>query len=83
MYGVGESIDDIDVRNSIRTSGDFLPGSDVAAALDEAGEFVEGAYLRMAQRARRIAAIAKGNARDFEVTDDAFRTQLTAVGAQL
>ncbi|MFC9840752.1 hypothetical protein ACFVKB_44410 [Rhodococcus sp. NPDC127530] len=82
MYDVGETIDDIEVRGSINTVGDFMPGCDVPAALDEAGECIEGAYLRMAQRARRIAAVATGNAHEFEVSEDDFRSQLNAIGAQ-
>ncbi|MDI9950420.1 MULTISPECIES: hypothetical protein [Rhodococcus] len=82
MYDVGETIDDIEVRGSINTVGDFMPGCDVPAALDEAGEFIEGAYLRMAQRARRIAVVATGNAHEFEVSEDDFRSQLNAIGAR-
>lgn len=83
MYDVGETIDDIEVRGFINTAGDFMPGCDVPAALEEAGEFIEGAYLRMAQRARRIAAVAKGNAHEFEVSEDDFRSRLNSLGAHL
>ncbi|EME22362.1 hypothetical protein [Rhodococcus triatomae] len=81
MYESGETIDDIDVRTMIDGAGDFLPGCGVVSAVREAGEFTEGAYLRMAERARLIAFVAKGGANDFEVSEDEFRADLGAIGA--
>lgn len=83
MYEAGSAIDEIDVRGLIDGAGDFMPGCDVPAATRQAGEYTEGAYLRVAQRARRIAAICRGNASDFEITDEDYRAKMAAVGGRV
>ncbi|NKS01208.1 hypothetical protein GS528_08855 [Rhodococcus hoagii] len=76
MDGAGEAVDALDVIGP----GVRLPGSAAAAACDQAAEFVEGAYLRVADRLRQLAEIARGNTDGYDVTESDFTAQLGALG---
>ena len=76
MDGACDAVDAIDVIGS----GVRLPGSAAAKACDQAVEFVEGAYLRVADRMRQMAVIARGNADEYDVTESDFTARLGAMG---
>ncbi len=76
MDDVGAAIDALDAIGP----GTAMPGSAAALACDQATEFVEGAYLRVADRVRQMATIARGNADDYDVTEADFTGQLAAMG---
>ncbi|PXX66825.1 excreted virulence factor EspC (type VII ESX diderm) [Nocardia tenerifensis] len=57
-----------------------LPGSSVTEACKTAGAGIEAGWLRMAQRCKAIANIAKGGAADYEVSDQDFRDSLKKLG---
>jgi hypothetical protein len=76
MDDAGAAVDALDVIGP----GVGLPGSAAAAACVQAVEFVEGAYLRVADRLRQTALIARGNADQYDVTESDFTTRLAAMG---
>ncbi|EGD25307.1 hypothetical protein [Prescottella equi] len=76
MDGAGDAVDAIDVIGP----GVRLPGSAAATACNQAVEFVEGAYLRVADRLRQMAVIARGNADEYDVTESDFTARLGAMG---
>ncbi|MFF3227676.1 type VII secretion target [Nocardia suismassiliense] len=57
-----------------------LPGSTITTACTTAGDQIEAGWLRMAERCKAIADIAKGGAANYEVTDQDFRDSLKALG---
>ncbi|NKW35314.1 hypothetical protein GS942_26190 [Rhodococcus hoagii] len=75
MDDAGAAVDALDV---IGPGVGF--GSAAAAACVQAVEFVEGAYLRVADRFRQTAVIARGNADQYDVTESDFTTRLAAMG---
>ncbi|TQF65780.1 hypothetical protein FK531_20335 [Rhodococcus spelaei] len=72
----------IDAIQAIDT-GTALPGSTTGPACAQATTFVEGAYLRVADRMRRMGTIARGNANEFDVTESEFTDRLGSMGAQV
>ncbi|MGW9565179.1 hypothetical protein [Prescottella equi] len=75
MDDAGAAVDALEVIGP----GVRLPGSAAAAACEQAVEFVEGAYLRVADRMRQMAAIARGNADEYDVTESDFTAHLAAM----
>ncbi|WP_137725571.1 hypothetical protein [Prescottella subtropica] len=75
----GAAIDALDVIGA----GARLSGSATAAACEQAAEFVEGAYLRVADRMRAVAAIARGNGDDYDVAESEFTASLTGMGGDV
>ncbi|MFI9404746.1 hypothetical protein [Nocardia sp. NPDC052316] len=69
---VGTEIDNIDVRTGAAGLNAALPGSDIPRAIELAAEFVEGAYLRVAERMRDVATKSTDAANNLQVTDTQF-----------
>lgn len=90
LRALATSMDDISGKVAaldVRTKGDavagVLPGSSLGAACATASEYVEGAWLRMAMRHKRVSNLCKGSADTFEVTDTDFRDKLAQMGENL
>jgi hypothetical protein len=77
---IGEKIDALDAISGLDRIGDAMAGSAIARAADNAGDFVEGGYLRVAERLRDMAEIAAANAEDYTATEDDFAARMTAMG---
>lgn len=81
----GDRIDEIDVRTSAGSTAAALPdglgggGSGIPPAIAQAAEFVEGAYLRAAERYRQVAALCTQCADKLETTDEQFAGTLAAL----
>lgn len=78
----GQTIDDLDVRTICSSAGSSLAGTSLSQACSQAGEYVEGAYLRMAGRMWRMSGVAKGTADSYDVTDEDFTHKLDEMGHQ-
>ncbi|MEC3958321.1 hypothetical protein VMT65_35180 [Nocardia sp. CDC153] len=76
VSSVGDEIDNLDVRTTGDTLGDALPGIAIGAACSKAGEYTEGAWLRIAERMRKLAGIVNQCADDIKVTDTEFKNRL-------
>ncbi|MEU5405053.1 hypothetical protein [Nocardia asteroides] len=68
----GNTIDDIDVRTLAGTLSGALPGCDIPRSVDLAAEFVEGAYLRAAERLREVATKSRNAASNVQTSDEQF-----------
>ncbi|MGX1811848.1 hypothetical protein ACWIGI_39525 [Nocardia sp. NPDC055321] len=79
VTSVGDEIDKIDVRTNGDLIGAALPGIEIGAACARAGEYTEGAWLRVAERLRRLAGIVDQCADDVRVTDAQFKNRLDAM----
>ncbi|UGT40914.1 hypothetical protein LTV02_33900 [Nocardia yamanashiensis] len=79
VTSVGEEIDKIDVRTTGDQIGSALPGIAVGASCAKAGEYTEGAWLRIADRMRKLAGIVNQCADDVRVTDVEFKNRLDAM----
>lgn len=79
----GDRIDRVDVRTTADALGSALPDWDapsvLAQALGQAAEFVEGAYLRAAERYRQVGTACVGCADRVETTDEEFAGTLAAL----
>ncbi|WP_051407327.1 hypothetical protein [Nocardia sp. CNY236] len=80
---VGKQIDALDVRTAASGLAAALPGCPVSAVCLTAGEYTEGAWLRVADRIRQIATLTTRCADDVEATDADFKTQLDTMAFQL
>ncbi|WP_067478390.1 hypothetical protein [Nocardia amamiensis] len=80
MDDIGSMADALDVRTNANAVAGAMPGSPLGAVCATAGEYVEGAWLRMAMRCKRVSNICKGGAGAYEVTDQEFRDRLAAMG---
>ncbi|WP_051407003.1 hypothetical protein [Nocardia sp. CNY236] len=76
LDGVGDEVDGIDVRTEADSLADLLPGCALVPACGQAGEFVEGAYLRVAGRMRQVASITRECSRNLETTDAEFADRM-------
>ncbi|GAB0102539.1 hypothetical protein JMUB6875_15070 [Nocardia sp. JMUB6875] len=76
VTSVGDEIDNLDVRTTADTIGDALPGIPIGAACSQAGGYTEGAWLRIAERMRKLASIVNQCADDIKVTDTEFKNRL-------
>ncbi|TLF93671.1 hypothetical protein FEK35_29290 [Nocardia cyriacigeorgica] len=83
MDDTGGKVDALHVRTKADAVAGSMPGSPLGATCATAGEYVEGAWLRMAMRYKRISNLCKGNAETYEVTDADFRDKLNEMGADL
>ncbi|MFC3965801.1 type VII secretion target [Nocardia jiangsuensis] len=83
MADIGGKVDALDVRTKGDTVTAALPGSPLGAACATATEYIEGAWLRMAMRHRRVANLCRGSADNYEVTENEFRDQLAQMGEDL
>ncbi|WP_067655958.1 hypothetical protein [Nocardia harenae] len=79
----GDRIDGVDVRTSADALGSALPDqsapSVLAQALGQAAEFVEGAYLRAADRYRQVGTACVVCADRAETTEEEFAGRLAAL----
>ncbi|MGQ4600375.1 hypothetical protein [Nocardia sp. R6R-6] len=76
---VGVKIDEIDVRttgDSIRTA---LPGCEIGAECATAGEYIEGAWLRVSWRLAKLATLITSCADSYSMTDDEFKQKLNSM----
>lgn len=80
MDKVSGSIGALKARAKTDTLSAALPGSTVTDACTTAGANIEAGWLRIAQRCKAIANIAKGGAANYEVTDTDFRDSLKKLG---
>ncbi|RDI62855.1 hypothetical protein [Nocardia pseudobrasiliensis] len=70
---VGNAIDAVDIRSAVARVREALDGCDIVAVCEQAGEFIEGAYLRVAERERAIGSKIRTCASDFAMTDENFK----------
>ncbi|MEV0682989.1 hypothetical protein AB0I35_03885 [Nocardia sp. NPDC050378] len=73
---MGEEIDKIDVRTNGDKIGEAFPGIEIGAACAKAGEYSEGAWLRIAQRMRQLAGIVNQCADNVQTSDQEFKNRL-------
>ncbi|MEU4312000.1 hypothetical protein [Nocardia sp. NPDC024068] len=82
---MADTVDGIDVRTKAAELPAALPDSPnevvsgIPQALEQAAEFVEGAYLRAAQRYRQVATVCTQCTDRMETTDGQFSDQLNAL----
>ncbi|MBW0272281.1 hypothetical protein ATM97_18890 [Nocardia sp. MH4] len=72
----GDAIDNLDVRTAVGTLAGALPGCDIPRSVELAAEFVEGAYLRAAERLREVANKSRNAASNLQTTDEQFSQML-------
>lgn len=83
MDAVGSEVDALDVRAMTDAVGSAMGGSPIVEVCATAGEYMEGAALRMTMRCNRIANICRGTAGTYQVADDEFRDSLDSMGGGL
>ncbi|MEU4710466.1 hypothetical protein AB0G00_28975 [Nocardia salmonicida] len=72
----GDAVDNIDVRTSVGALAAALPGCDIPRSVELAAEFVEGAYLRAAERLREVATKSRNAATNLQISDEQFSQML-------
>ncbi|MCP2290833.1 Protein of unknown function (DUF2580) [Nocardia amikacinitolerans] len=83
LNDVGNGIDALEIRTVGDQLAAALPGAPIPATCAKAGEFTEGAWLRVADRIRQLAAITTRCAADFQATDETFAQQLGTMAFHL
>ncbi len=73
---VAQEIDKIDVRTTGDQIGAALPGCSLGQVCAQAGEFTEGAWLRVAQRLQALSGLVKQCADNLATTDEDFKKKL-------
>ncbi|MBF6176454.1 hypothetical protein [Nocardia blacklockiae] len=68
----GKNVDAIDVRSVSDHMADALQGCAVAQACAQAGEFIEGAFLRVAGRMQLVGQKVTECAANIQTTDEQF-----------
>ncbi|AVH20899.1 type VII secretion target [Nocardia cyriacigeorgica] len=76
LNDVGNSIDALEIRTVGDQLAAALPGAPIPATCAKAGEYTEGAWLRVAQRIRQLANITTQCAANYQMTDEEFAKQL-------
>ncbi|MFR9751420.1 hypothetical protein ACL02S_10325 [Nocardia sp. 004] len=79
LDGIGKDVDDIDVRTGAGLLADALPGCTIPQVCAQASELVEGAYLRVAGRMRKVSALTEECADDLDTTDAEFARRMNAI----
>lgn len=79
LDGVAAEIDKIDVRATGDQIASALPGCSLGQVCAQAGEFTEGAWLRVAQRIQKLSTIVKESTNSYTITDEEFKTRLDAM----
>lgn len=79
MERIGAALDALEVRPAADAVGPAMPGTPLGTACSTAGEYVEGAWLRMAMRCTRLSNIAPGSASTYAVSDQQFRDELNSL----
>ncbi|MFD3707503.1 hypothetical protein ACFWUP_30575 [Nocardia sp. NPDC058658] len=69
-------IDGLEVRTMGDAIGAALPGCEVGASCAQAGEFVEGAWLRAAQRLEKLSGLVRECTSAVQLTDEEFKKRL-------
>lgn len=73
---VSTQIDALDIRTHGAALANAFPGSEIGAACAQAGEFTEGAWLRVAQRFHGISTAMTDCANQIDATDEDFKKAL-------
>ncbi|MEU3012456.1 hypothetical protein [Nocardia asteroides] len=73
---VAQEIDKIDVRTTGDQIGAALPGCSLGQVCAQAGEFTEGAWLRVAQRLQTLSGLVEQSANTLSTTDEDFKKKL-------
>ncbi|MFC8044423.1 hypothetical protein [Nocardia sp. NPDC057353] len=76
---VGVAIDRIDVRTTGTTMRTALPGCAIGAGCATAGEYIEGAWLRVARRLAELSTLLVACADNSSMTEDEFTRKLSAM----
>lgn len=79
IKAVGTRIDEIDVRTTGDTVGAALPGCDIGTRCATAGEYIEGAWLRVAGRLASMSTLITSCADNYAMTDEQFKQQLSVL----
>ncbi|WP_446225057.1 hypothetical protein ACTWPB_08070 [Nocardia sp. IBHARD005] len=83
LNDVATQIDALDVRTVADTMAAALPGCPIPAACAQAGEFTEGAWLRVAQRIQQISTATTQCANNIQATDEDFQKALDTMRFQI
>ncbi|MFE9788656.1 hypothetical protein ACFYO7_25095 [Nocardia salmonicida] len=76
LEGIGNEVDALDIRSSPSPS---LPGTDISALCANLSEHTEGAYLRVAERLKMVAAGMRTCASDLSMTDAEFASSMNGM----
>ncbi|MFC8530680.1 hypothetical protein [Nocardia sp. NPDC057227] len=76
---VGAEIDRIDVRTTGTAVRTALPGCAIAAACATAGEYIEGAWLRVSWRLTELSTLLVSCADNYAMTEDDFTRKLRSL----
>ncbi|WP_063006203.1 hypothetical protein [Nocardia salmonicida] len=76
---VGTKIDEIDVRTTGDAISVALPGCDIGSRCATAGEYIEGAWLRVAWRLAGMSTLITSCADNYAMTDEQFKQQLAGL----
>ncbi|BCK53202.1 hypothetical protein NWFMUON74_09740 [Nocardia wallacei] len=76
---VAAQIDNINVRATGDQIGAALPGCTLGAVCAQAGEFTEGAWLRVAQRIRTLSSKVNAASNLIATTDEQFKQVLDSM----
>ncbi|MFB7724446.1 hypothetical protein [Nocardia sp. NPDC056100] len=76
LENAGNAIDAVDIRSALSAVHAALVACDIVQVCDQSGEFIEGAYLRVAERERQVAAKARECAAAYAMTDENFKKEL-------
>lgn len=76
---VSGEIDKIDVRSSADKIPSALPGCPVGQACVQSGEFIEGAWLRVAQRLQQLETIVRQCSASTHTTETEFADRLNSM----
>ncbi|MGV9926156.1 hypothetical protein [Nocardia rhamnosiphila] len=79
LDSVGGEIDKIDVRTTGDQLGAALPGCNLGTICAQAGEFTEGAWLRIALRMQALSEIVRQCADDMNTTDQQLKDKLNTM----
>lgn len=82
LDGVSSAIDGLDVRTSANTLKSSIPGCAVIAECILGAEYIEGAYLRMAERLRQVSRLTAASAANYQVTEAEFQRRLRELDVQ-
>ncbi|MFJ1459446.1 hypothetical protein [Nocardia sp. N2S4-5] len=72
LEDIAQQIDNINVRTTGDQVGAALPGCALGAVCAQAGEFTEGAWLRVAERVRKLSGLVNMSTHVFSTTDEQF-----------
>ncbi len=76
---VSTQIDTIDVRTSADKIPNALPGCGIGQACVQSGEFIEGAWLRIAQRLQQLETIVRQCSASTHTTETEFADRLDSM----